>query len=126
MPETSPSSSRGTVRDASRRLVAFVLLLCVGTSSVEVILGNEPAPTAATWACSTLGSPSVPVPAGHGDHDEGCPCFCACGCAGAVLTVAPAPPAPLSPESVQRVAETDTVLRPTHRTTPPRVRPPLA
>jgi hypothetical protein len=116
---------RSIAAKAWRRPVALVLLLCVGASSVEVLFGNEPVTTAPTLAAATGTCLQAPVPADH-HEDAGCPCFCACGCTGAVLTVEPVLPTLFSVETVQRVAEIRTVLRPAHRTIPPPVRPPLA
>jgi hypothetical protein len=116
---------RSIAAKAWRRRVALVLLLCVGTSSVEVLFGNEPVTTAPTLADATGICPQAPVPADQ-HEDEGCPCFCACGCTGAVLTVEPVSPTLPSVETVHWVAEIRTVVRPAHRTTPPPVRPPLA
>jgi hypothetical protein len=72
-----------------RRIVAFLLLLTIGASSVEVLLGGEPA-VASTSVIAA--APPDAAPAHNEGGGDDCACLCACGCPGAQLAVAPSQP----------------------------------
>jgi hypothetical protein len=65
-----------------RRLMALVLLGCVGWSSVEVLWAEESLPIAKT-AVSAVATTADPDSSG----DDDCACLCACGCHAARVVV---------------------------------------
>lgn len=86
-----------------RRWVALLLLVSVGTTSVEILLGEEhPAEGAgvglsapATAAAAVLGTPSESAPAEDQVPDD-CTCLCACACVNAQVVVTATPVEPPS------------------------------
>lgn len=68
----------------TRRIVAIVLLLAVGTSSVEVLLPGEPN---ATTAPAQAMVESLPDGVSQDGTRADCDCLCACGCTHAQVVV---------------------------------------
>lgn len=90
-----------------RRLIAALLAVCIGLSSVESLWGGEPAadprPEYAIGTHTDSSEASAEAPAPEEDAEEERPCLCDCACVNAQRVVQPGPtlvpPFPLSSRS---------------------------
>lgn len=123
----SRAGLRGRRLAGLRRLLAAIVMLAIGLSSVEVLFGAEPTGTTPGSAAVTgsLASPvlvarggATSVPGDTGP-ESGCLCMCLCGCAHAQSAVSPRVSIPFSPvmavslecRAVARLAVPPSILR---------------
>lgn len=78
-----------------RRLIAALLALCIGLSSVESLWGDDSAGDSrseyAVWAETGSSDVSAEAPAPAEGSEEDCPCLCDCACLNAQRVVQPDP-----------------------------------
>ncbi|MDQ3387989.1 MAG: hypothetical protein M3483_00645 [Gemmatimonadota bacterium] len=81
---------------AWRRVLAVLLALGIGLSSVEIAWGDAGVggdADSTEVAADRVSAPQTPAgqkaPLRHAGHDADCPCLCACSCPGAVSAILP-------------------------------------
>jgi hypothetical protein len=110
----------------SRRVVAFLLLFTIGVSSIEVLLGDEPAADGVASSIVTASAAATIDAPKHGDNGAtDCACLCACVCPGAQVAVAPLLPSFEFGSAVIEVAIAGALGASPQRESNPPFRPPL-